>query len=88
VDRFIADLRAFPFPGGVLDVRENVKFRGRQLAAFVHETFPDAGCALALEFRKFFMNEWTAERDETLFRAVGEALRSTVPGLLEELERS
>jgi hypothetical protein len=87
VDRFIADLRAFPFPGGALDVRENVKFRGRRLAAFVHETFPDSGCALAVEFKKFFMNEWTAEKDETLFRAVGEALRSTVPGLLEELER-
>jgi hypothetical protein len=85
VDRFIADLHGFAFPGGRLDVRENVKFRGRRLAAFVHETFPESGCALAVEVKKFFMDEWTARRDERLFRSVEDALRSTVPGLLAEL---
>ncbi len=46
VDRFIADLRAYDFPGGRLDVRENVKFRGGHFSRWVHETFPaDRVCA-------------------------------------------
>jgi N-formylglutamate deformylase len=87
VDRFITDLRAYDFPGGRLDVRENVKFRGGNFSRWVHETFSQTGCALAIEFKKFFMNEWTGEPDSRLVRAIGEALRSTVPGVLEELRR-
>jgi N-formylglutamate amidohydrolase len=87
VDRFIADLRAFDFPGGALDVRENVKFLGRRVAQSVHEAFPRTGCALAIEVKKFFMDEWTAEVDRERFEAVGAALASTVPGVLQELSR-
>jgi hypothetical protein len=87
VDRFISDLRDFDFPGGPLDVRENVKFLGRAMPWFVHGEFPQNGCALAVEFKKFFMDEWSGQRDEELFSAIGDALRSTVAGVLEELER-
>jgi hypothetical protein len=87
VDRFIADLRAYDYPGGRLDVRENVKFPGRQVPRFVHENFPGEGCALAVEVKKFFMDEWTGQRDDALFAAVLAALMSTVPGMLEELHR-
>jgi hypothetical protein len=87
VDRFISDLRKFDFPGGPLDVRENVKFLGRAMPWFVHGTFPETGCALAVEFKKFFMDEWSGERDPALFGAIGDALRSTVPGVIEELEK-
>jgi N-formylglutamate deformylase len=86
VDRFIDDLRGFDFPGGRLDVRENVKFRGGQFSRWIHQTFPDSGCALAVEFKKFFMDEWTGVPERTLTDAIGEALKSTVAGLLEELE--
>jgi len=87
VDRFLSDLSAFDFPGGRLDVRENVKFQGGHFARWIHATFPGAGCALAIEFKKFFMDEWTGAPDPDLVNAIGEALRSTVPGVLEELER-
>jgi hypothetical protein len=33
------------------------------------------------------MNEWTGEVDEERFEAVGRALESTVPGVLEKLEK-
>ncbi len=85
VDGFMSDLRAYDFPGGALDVRENVKFRGGQFSRWVHETFPKTGCAIAIEFKKFFMDEWTGDADPALVRAIGEALRSTVPGVLEKL---
>ena len=87
VDRFMSDLRAYDFPGGALDVRENIKFRGGQFSRWVHETFPKTGCAVAIEFKKFFMDEWTGEADPVLVQAIGEALRSAVPGVLEELDK-
>ena len=87
VDRFITDLGAYDFPGGRLDVRENVKFVGRGFPRWVHQVFPDSGCALAIEFKKFFMDEWTGQADQTQVEAIGDALRSTVPGILEELDR-
>jgi N-formylglutamate deformylase len=87
-DRFMERLRSYGFPGGGLDVRENVKFRGGRFARWVHETFPSTGCALAIEFKKFFMDEWTGETDEEIVAAIGDALHSTVPGVLEELRRA
>jgi hypothetical protein len=85
VDRFISELRRFDFPGGPLDVRENVKFRGGQFSRWIHETFPRTGCALAVEFKKFFMDEWTGVPDGDRLRAIGDALRSAACGILEEI---
>jgi hypothetical protein len=62
VDPLIEALRSFDFMGRTLDVRENVAFQGKgELARFVHETWPTQGCAIAFEFKKFFMDEWTGE---------------------------
>ncbi len=85
VDRFISELRDYNFLGRHLDVRENVKFRGRQLAQWTHENFPTSGCCLALEFKKFWMDEWTGEPDQAQLEALHAALLQTVPGILEEL---
>ena len=64
LDPLIEEMRAFNFNGRHLDVRENVAFQGRgQQTRFVHERYPDRGCAIALEFKKFFMDEWTGEPD-------------------------
>jgi hypothetical protein len=84
VDRFIADLSSHP---AALDVRENVRFKGRHLAAWVHERFAGSGCCLALEFKKTFMDEWTGSMHVERFVEVAEALSSTLPGLQEELNR-
>jgi N-formylglutamate deformylase len=87
VDRFIHDLRAFDFLGRHLDVREKVKFKGRQFAHWVHTNFPETGCVLALEFKKFFMDEWTGRVDPDQLEAIYEALRSTLPGIAEEMAK-
>ena len=84
VDRFMADLSAHP---SGLDVRENVKFKGRYLAAWTQLTFPDTGCCLAIELKKTFMNEWTGDIDRARLTAIADALASTLPGLQEELVR-
>ncbi len=85
VDRFIDGLSAFDFLGRRLDVRENVKFRGGHLSNWVHENFADSACVLAIEFKKFFMDEWTGRLDENAHEAIDQALRSTVPGVLAAL---
>lgn len=87
IDRFIADLRRFDFPGHQLDIRENVKFKGRHLPHWIHQHFPGTAAVLSLEFKKFFMDEWTGEVDAEQIDAIRAALESTVPGILEELQR-
>lgn len=86
VDRFITDLRRFDFLGRQLDVRENVKFQGRHLAQWIHENYPGVACVIAVEFKKFFMDEWTGVGDTEHVQAIRDALGSTVPGVLEEIE--
>lgn len=85
VERFMDDLRAFDFLGRHLDVRENVKFRGRHLARWVHDRYPNQACVLSIEFKKFFMDEWTGVGDVEQIEAIRGALQSTVPAMLEEL---
>lgn len=85
VDRFIVDLASHP---AGLDVGENVKFRGRHLAAWIHERFPDQGCCLALEFKKTFLDEWTGRLSEQRLNLMVEALASTLPGLEKALASS
>ncbi|MBL7077494.1 MAG: N-formylglutamate amidohydrolase [Kiritimatiellae bacterium] len=87
IDRFIQDLGNYDFPGGRLDVRENVRFRGGQHARWAHETFDGAVCVLSIEVKKFFMNEWSGMANPELVDEVGKALASTVPGVLAELGR-
>lgn len=86
VDRFISNLRAAEVQGQLLDVRENVKFQGGYFPEWIHTTFPDTGCALAIEFKKTFMDEWTGEPDEVAIDALRDALASTTPGVLGALE--
>lgn len=86
VERFCSELRQFDFLGRQLDVRENVKFRGRYLAQRVHSRFPGKGCVLAIEVKKFFMDEWTGQADPHQTEALKLAFQATVPGVVEELE--
>jgi len=64
IDPLMEAMRGFHFNGRKLDVRENVAFQGKGYQTrFVHERYPLRGCAIALEFKKFFMDEWTGEPD-------------------------
>jgi N-formylglutamate amidohydrolase len=85
VDRFMKDMRSAGDRGRPLDVRENVKFKGGYFPRWIHENFGSDACALAIEFRKDFMNEWTGEPDNASIHALREALAATVPGVLEEV---
>ncbi|WP_253272749.1 hypothetical protein [Arsenicicoccus sp. oral taxon 190] len=62
---------------GRLDVRENVRFRGAHLSRWVNTRYRGLGCALALEFRKTFMDEWTGEVDQARLVELRDALAAT-----------
>lgn len=60
LDPMLQSMGEFDFNGRRLDVRENIAFQGKgELARFVHARYPQSGCAIALEFKKFYMDEWS-----------------------------
>jgi N-formylglutamate deformylase len=88
IERFIGDFSRAQRPGGTcFDVRENVKFQGRQFPQWIHERYRESGCVLSLEVKKFFMDEWTGTPIRAEIEAVTKALAGTVAGVLAELSR-
>ena len=85
VGRFIDDLGASGSPGHHLDVRQNVRFRGGHLSRWVAGRYPDTGCALAIEFKKVFMDEWTGEPDVAHITEIAGALAAAVQPTLDVL---
>lgn len=88
IDRFMNDLKEFDFAGRQLDVRENVRFKGGYFSKWVGENFPQTACILAIEVKKFFMNEWTGEKDNKQIHLLKQAFVSTRPGVLRELKKT
>ncbi len=87
VDRFMNDLQHFRYDGRYLDVRENIKFKGGNLSRWIHENFPFSGCSISVEFKKIFMDEWTGVPDRSRIDQLRNALKSTINGVLEELDK-
>lgn len=89
VDRLIEHMRAFEIDGRRFDVQENVAFQGKgEQTRFIHEHFPQTGCAIAIEFKKFFMDEWTGEPDAVVLnqlRALIASCRPVLESTLREL---
>jgi N-formylglutamate amidohydrolase len=87
VDCWLSAMRGYDYLGRQLDVRENVKFVGGQLPKWIHENFPNSVCALAIEVKKFFMNEWTGELDQKQHQAILQALTLASAAVSDELEK-
>ena len=87
IDRFRYDIQQFDFLGRTLDIRENIKFKGGYFAFWIHQTFGKNACVLSVEFKKFFMDEWSGMADHKKVELIRKVLESTVPGILEELKK-
>ena len=87
INRFIHDLANYNYLGRKLDVRENIKFRGGHFAKWTHQNFPESACVLSIEFKKFFMDEWSGKPDNKQIQAIADALKFTVSGVLVELQK-
>ena len=76
-DAFVESARDVSFDGAPLDVRENLRFEGRQVAGWVHENYGETGCALAIELKKVFMDEWSGEVHSDRLEQLAAALLKT-----------
>ncbi|MBB1511570.1 N-formylglutamate amidohydrolase [Tessaracoccus sp. MC1627] len=87
LDRFSPVVEAFrgSMQAQGFDIRENVKFKGQNLAWWIHDRYPGVGCVLAIEFKKTFMDEWTGEPDEARIDFLAEALGHTMDPVLQAL---
>jgi N-formylglutamate deformylase len=87
VEHWLAQMRGYDYFGRQLDVRENVRFFGGQIPTWVHQQFPETVCALAIEVKKFFMNEWTGELNTSQHGEIGKALARAAAAVAGELAR-
>lgn len=86
LEPFMAKLAGFEFRGRKIDVRENVAFQGKgEQTRFIHDAFPETGCAIAVEFKKFFMDEWTGLADPEALVAMRAMINSALPVLEDSL---
>ena len=74
-----------PFDGGHLDVRENVRFKGGHMSRWINQRYEKRGCALAVEAKKIYMDEWTGEPVEGIVVNIGEAIASAMESVTEIL---
>lgn len=85
VTGLMADLSSSRVAGHHPDVRENVRFRGGNLSTWVNRRYGGRGCAIALEFKKVFMDEWTGRVDDAHLTDLAAAIAGTLPGLVRRL---
>ena len=86
IDTSIDTMHEFDYFGRHLDVRENVKFGGGYFAQWVHDNYAPHGCVLSIEFKKFFMDEWTGSADEKQLERLKALIATLIPVLEKELE--
>lgn len=87
IDTLVESLGSFDHPGGRLDVRENIKFQGGNWPRWINENFSDSGVAIAIEFKKFFMCEWSGLPDQVHVRAIEESLQIAASAVTQELTK-
>jgi N-formylglutamate amidohydrolase len=85
IHRIMSELRDCEHLGRRLDVRENVKFLGGNLTRWINDEFAGTGCSIAIEFKKFFMDEWSGQLYVDVHRGILHALRAVARGVAEEL---
>ena len=91
VDSWLRAMCDYNYLDRRLDVRENVNFFGGHFPTWIHAQFPRRVCVLAVEVKKFFMDEWTGELDERQHDAIGKALAhgaETVSKVLQSWPKS
>ena len=77
-EAFVEAMQASTLDGDALDVRENIRFQGGHLSRWVHQNYGNTSCALAIELKKVFMDEWTGELDPERLDDLGDALVASI----------
>ena len=61
VNSLLEHFRSFDYRGRQLDARENIKFQGGYFGQWLYERYGEDICPVSIEFKKFFMDEWTGK---------------------------
>ncbi len=77
----------FDYYGNQLSVTTNGKFPGGNFPRWIHNTFPQNACCIAIEFKKFFMDEWSGILFEDKQNKLIEMLASTGELIRHELAK-
>ena len=57
-----------------LNVKHNMPFKGGDFSQWINRTWKGRVCALTVEVKKNFMDEWTGKKDMSKFKQIGIAL--------------
>jgi hypothetical protein len=89
IDLFMEGLQSsLTTAGSRLDIRENVKFLGGHFSAWINQTFAAKGVAIAVEFKKIFMDEWSGVCDYPALEDLRRALDIGAVAALRQLQGS
>ena len=87
IDTAIKNLQSYDYFGRHLDVRENVKFGGGYFSEWIHKNYAPHICVLSIEFKKFFMDEWTGSADRKQIDEIEKMMAALLPVLESEMEK-
>lgn len=85
ISTFGATMSELPFYDGTLDVRSNVKFKGGHMSRWVNNRYQDNGCAIAIEMKKIYMDEWSGALDEGITGSISKILESAAESIRQAL---
>ena len=83
--RFAHVLRTSPVAGDMPDVRENVRFpTGGHFPEWVYAKYGDKVCTISPEYKKIYMDEWTAQADIAVIEDLRHGLQRAVDAVRPE----
>lgn len=85
VDAITESFRSFDYDGRRLDVRENIKFKGGYFGQWLYQQYGDKIAPVSIEFKKFFMDEWTGKPFEKDLALIGQMIESSKIPVLEQM---
>ena len=78
-DRFAEALAEVPAGGRQLDVRENIRYPGGgHFPEWAYSRWGERMCAISVEYKKIYMDEWTAQADIGVVEDLRAGLRHAV----------
>jgi N-formylglutamate deformylase len=85
VDRFADALRSHRAGGREPDVRENVRYPdGGHFPEWLYATYGGDLCTITLEYKKIYMDEWTAQADIAVIEELRAGLQAAVEAVRPE----
>lgn len=86
LNKFEEVLRAYPYPDGQLDVREDIRFEGQHshFMQWILNRFGEKAFVPSIEIKKIFMDEWTGTVYRDKLEHLIKAFKKTAPAVLQE----